>query len=185
MEVNMTRRKMLLMTAGATVLGLAALVGFADHNAIFADGDDDDEGQEKLIKLLGASKINLQQGLAASEQQGQPISAKFEVDEGKLQLSVYTVKEGKFFEVLINYTTGQLLRVEPITEGDDLAAANSQSAAMAKAKTTLKEAVDKTAVQSTNARVVSAMPSLKDERPVVSIALLDGEQFKTVQRPLD
>lgn len=180
----MTRRKILLMTAGATVLGLAALVGFADHNAIFAD-DDDDEGQEKLIKLLGASKINLQRGLAASEQQGQPISAKFEVDEGKLQLSVYTVKEGKFFEALINYTTGQLLRVEPITEGDDLAAANSQSAAMAKAKTTLKEAVDKAAAQSANARVVSAMPSLKDGRPVVSIALLDGEQFKTVQQPLD
>ena len=48
MVVNMTRRKMLLMTAGATVLGLAALVGFADHNAIFAD-DDDDKGQEALI----------------------------------------------------------------------------------------------------------------------------------------
>jgi hypothetical protein len=30
----------------------------------------------------------LQQGLAASEQQGKPISAKFEVDDGKLQLSV-------------------------------------------------------------------------------------------------
>jgi hypothetical protein len=59
MEVNMTRRKMLLMTADATVLGLAALIGFADHNAIFAD-DDDDKGQEALIKLLGTSKINLQ-----------------------------------------------------------------------------------------------------------------------------
>src|SRR5258705_6796475 len=70
MEVNMTRRKMLLMTAGATVLGLAALVGFADHNAIFANGDDD-EGQEALTNP-GASKINLQQGLAASEAQGQP-----------------------------------------------------------------------------------------------------------------
>jgi YVTN family beta-propeller protein len=31
MEVNMTRRKMLPMTAGATVLGLAALVGLADQ----------------------------------------------------------------------------------------------------------------------------------------------------------
>ena len=79
----MTRRKMLLMTAGATVLGLAALAGFADQNAIFAADDD----KEALIKLLGTSKINLQQGLAASEQQGQPISAKFEADEGKLQLS--------------------------------------------------------------------------------------------------
>src|SRR6266852_9321174 len=107
----MTRRKMLLMTAGATVLGVAALIGFADHNAIFAD-DDDDEGHEALIKLLDASKINLQQGLAASEQQGKPISAKFEVDEGKLQLSVYTAKDGKFFEVLINHVTGKVLRIE-------------------------------------------------------------------------
>ena len=180
----MTRRKMLLMTAGATVLGLAALIGFADHNAIFAD-DDDDKGQEALIKLLGTSKINLQQGLAASEQQGQPISAKFEVDEGKLQLSVYTAKDGKFSEVLVDYTNGKVMKAEPITEGDDLAAAKSQSAAMAKAKTTLKEAVDKAAAQSASARVVSAVPSLKDGHPVASIVLLDGEQFKTVQQPLD
>ncbi len=180
----MTRRKMLLMTAGATVLGLAALIGFADHNAIFAD-DDDDKGQEALIKLLGTSKINLQQGLAAaSEQQGLPISAKFEVDEGKLQLSVYTAKDGKFSEVLVDYTDGKVTKTEPITEGDDLAAAKSQSTAMAKAKTTLKEAVDK-AAGSGNARVVSAVPSLKDGRPLVSIALLDGEKIKTVQQPLD
>src|SRR6266851_10046169 len=177
MEVNMTRRKMLLMTAGATVLGVAALVGVADHNAIFAN-DDDDEGQEALIKLLDASKINLQQGLAASEQQGQPISAKFEADEGKLQLSVYTVKEGKFSEVLVDYTNGKVMKAEPITEGDDLAAAKSQSAAMTKAKTTLKEAVDKAAAQSAKAHVLSAVPSLKDGHPVVSIAFLDGEKIK-------
>ena len=179
----MTRRRMLLMTTGATVLGLAALVGFAGHNAIFAD--DDDEGQEALIKLLGAAKINLQQGLAAGEQQGQPISAKFEVDDGRLQLSVYTAKDGKFFEALVNYGTGQVLRIEPITEGEDLAAAKSQVAAMAKANTSLKEAVDKAMVPSPNARVISAVPGLKDGRPIASIALLDGEQVKTVQQSLD
>lgn len=134
---------------------------------------------------MDTSKINLQQGLAASEQQGQPISAKFEVDEGKLQLSVYTAKDGKFSEVLIDYTNGKVMKAEPITEGDDLAAAKSQSAAMTKAKTTLKEAVDKAAAQSANARVVSVVPSLKDGHAVVSIVLLDGEQFKTVQQPLD
>src|SRR5258708_21749207 len=85
MEVNMSRRKILLMNAVVTVLGLAALIGFADQNAIFAAEDDD---KKALVKLLGASKINLQQGLAASEQQGQPMSAKFEDEEGKLQLSV-------------------------------------------------------------------------------------------------
>ena len=181
----MTRRKMLLMTAGATVLGVAALVGFADRNAIFANGDDDDEGQEALIKLLDPSKINLQQGLAASEQQGQPISAKFEVDEGKLQLSVYTVREGKFSEVLVDHTNGKVTKAEPITEEDDLAAANTQSAAMTDAKITLKEAVDKAMTSSANVRVVSAVPSLRNGHPVVSIVILDGEQFKTVQQPLD
>ena len=180
----MTRRRMLLITVSATVLGVAALVGFAGRNAIFAD-DDDDEGQEALIKRLNAAKINLQQGLAASEQEGQPISAKFELDDGKFQLSVYASKDGKFSEVLVDYMDGKVIKAEPITEGDDLAAAKSQSAAMAKAKTTLKEAVDKAVTQSANARVVSAVPSLKDGRPVVSIVLLDGEQFKTVQQPLD
>jgi hypothetical protein len=183
MEVNMTRRKMLLMTAGATVLGLAALVGFADHNAIFAD--DDDDGQEALIKLLDSAKINLQQGLAASEQGGQPISAKFEVEDGKLQLSVYTAKDGKFFEGLVNHVTGQVLRIEPITEGDDFKAANSQSAAMAKANRSLKEAVDKAMAPAAKSRAISVMPSLNDGHPVASIVLLDGEQFKTVQQPLD
>jgi hypothetical protein len=138
MEVNMIRRQMLLVTAGATRLDW-----LADHSAIFAD-DDDDEGRKGLIKLLDTSKVNLQQGVAASEQQGKPVSAKFEVDDGKLQLlSVHGAKEDKFFEVLINYMTGQVLRIEPITEGDDLAAASSQSAAMAAVKTTLKQAVDK------------------------------------------
>ena len=181
----MTRRKMLLITTGAVVAGFAALVGFASHNAIFADDDDDDEGQEALLMLLGASKINLQQGLAASEQQGQPISGKFEVEKGKLQLSVYTAKDGKFFEVLVDYMNGQVAKVEPITEGDDLSASKSQSAAMAKAKITLKEAVDKAAARAANARVISAVPSLKDGRAVASIVLLDGEKFKTVQQPLD
>jgi hypothetical protein len=176
----MTRRKMLLMTAGATVLGIAALAGFGGHNTIFAA---EDEGA--LIKQLNTAKINLQQGLAASEKEGQPISAKFELDEGKLQLSVYTSKDGKFSEVLVDYMDGKVTKAEPITEGDDLAAAKSQSAAMAKAKNSLKEAVDKAAAQSAKARVVSAAPRLKDGRPVVSIAFVDGEQLKTVQQPLD
>src|SRR5258708_12084952 len=165
MEVNMTRRKMLLMTAGATALGLAALAGLADHTAIFAS-DDDEEGQEALIKRLGDAKISLQQGLAASEQTGQPISAKFEVEDGKLQLSVYTAKDGKFFEAVVNHVTGKVLKIEPITEGDDLAAANAQSAAMAKTKTSLKEAIDNAMAQSANTPAISVLPSLKAEPPM-------------------
>lgn len=180
----MTRRKMLLMTACATVLGLSALLSVANHNAVFAA--EDDEGREALIKRLDTAKINLQQGLAASQQEGQPISAKFEIDEGKLQLSVYTVKDGKFFELLVDYLDGKVTKSEPITKSDDLTAANSQRAAIATATTSLKDAVDKAVAASANLRAVSAVPDLKDDgHPVASIVLLDGEQFRTVQQPLD
>jgi hypothetical protein len=86
----MTRRKMLLMTTGAAVPGVAALIGFAGHNAIFAG--DDDKGQDALLKNLSDARVSLRQGSASSVQEGQPISATFEVEEGKLQLSLYTAK---------------------------------------------------------------------------------------------
>ena len=179
----MTRRKMLLMTAGATVLGLAALVGFAGHNASF--GDDEDNAQEALIKAMDAAKISLQQGLEASEQHGQPISAKFEIDDGKLQLSIYTAKDGKFSEVLVDYATGRILKVDPLQEGDDLTAAHEQSAAMANAKVSLKAAVDKTMSQSANVRAVNVLPALKDGHPVASIDVLNYNEIRAIQQPLD
>jgi hypothetical protein len=174
---------MMLMTAGAIALGFAGLAGFAGNYAFSAD--DEDASQEALIKLLDTAKVSLQQGLAAGEQQGKPISAKFEVDDGKLQLSVYVAKEGKFFEVLINHVTGKVLRAEPITEGDDLSAAKEQNAAMASAKTSLQAAVEKTIAQSANTRAVNVVPSMKDGHPIASIDVLTYNQVRAIQQPLD
>jgi len=49
-----------------------------------------------VAKYLLSAKVTPQQGLAAAESQGQPISGRFEVDEGHFQLSVYTGRGGKF-----------------------------------------------------------------------------------------
>jgi hypothetical protein len=100
--------------------------------------------------------------LTASEQEGQPISGKFEVEEGQFQLSIYTAKGGKFSEVLVDYTTGKVAKVEPITKPDDVAEATSQSAAMAKAKIPLREAVEKAASEAPDFRPVSVRPDLRD-----------------------
>jgi len=115
----MTRRKIILGAAtGSAVLGVAALVGIAGHYAILKDDDDDDDdGRDAVARGSRFAKVSLQQGLIASEKEGQPISGKFEVDRGKFQLSVYTVKDGKFSEVLVDYSTGQIAKVEPITKG--------------------------------------------------------------------
>ena len=120
MDLGTIRRKMMF----AAVFGFASMVGFAGHASIFARGDedgeitivaqDDDEAHEVLTKAVAAAKVSLQQGLMASEQEGRPISGKFELNEEKLQLSVYTAKDGKFSEELVDYTTGKVVKVEEI-----------------------------------------------------------------------
>jgi hypothetical protein len=171
----MYRRTMMLMA-------ILSLVAFSSS---FVRAADEHEEQRALIKAIGSAKVTLQQGLAAAEAQGQPISGKFEVDDGKLQLSVYTSKDGKFSEVVIDYARGKVAKSEPITEGDDLADAKVQSAAMAKTKTTLKAAVDKVLGQSPGFRAISVTPALKDGRPVAAVVLLKGKDFKTVQAILE
>ena len=160
----MTRRKIILGAAiGSAVLGVAALVGIAGHYAILRDDDDedDDDGRDAVARGSRFAKVSLQQGLTTGEQEGQPISGKFEVDRGKFQLSIYTAKDGKFSEVLVDYSTGQIAKVEPITKGEDLAAAQSQSAAMAKAKISLREAVEKALGEGAGFRALGAVPNLK------------------------
>jgi len=187
MEANMTRRKLVFAASvSAAVLSLAGLAGLAGHYGVLRDDDDDeDEGQGALIRALRFATVSLQQGLTASEQEGQPISGKFEVDKGSFQLSVYTAKGEKFTEVLVDYVSGKVSKAEPITGGDDLAAARSQSAAMANAKISLKDAVDKAIGEAAGFRAVGVVSNLKDRRPVASVLLLKGEQFKIVQQPLD
>src|SRR5262245_43957296 len=184
----MTRRKIILVAAfGSAALGVAALVGIAAHYAILKDADDDDDdgGRDAVARGSRFAKVNLQQGLIASEKEGQPISGKFEVDRGKFQLSVYTAKDGKFSEVLVDYSTGQIAKVEPITSGEDLAAAQSQSAAMAKAKISLREAVEKALGEAAGFRALGAVPNLKDGHAVASVLLLKGEEFKIVNQALE
>ena len=183
----MTRRKIILREAiGSVVLGVAALAGIAGHYAILKDDDDDDDqDRDAVMRSLRFAKVSLQQGLAASEQEGQPISGKFEMDRGKFQLSVYTSKDGKFSEVLVDYWTGNVAKVEPITKGEDLAAAQSQSAAMAEANTSLREAAEKALSQAAGSRAVGVVPNLKDGRAIASVLLLKGERFQIVDQALE
>ena len=182
----MTRREVLLTTALGLVL--VALEGVAVGNRpAFAIGPDQE--QAELANALGDAKVTLQQGLAASESEGQPISGKFEVQDGKLQLSVYTAKEGKFFEVIVDHVTGKIAKVEPINEGEDLSHAKSQKAAMDRAKVKLADAAVKSMGQAKgparDVRVVSVEPDLKDDRPEAKVVLLAGKQFSTASEHLD
>jgi hypothetical protein len=154
-------------------------------HTIWAQQKGNDKEHAELAKALKGVKFSLEKGLSASETQGKPISGKFEVEDGKLQLSVYTMKRDKFSEVIVDHKTGKVAKTEAITGGGDLTAAKAQSGAMAKAKSSLRVATEKAIKANKGFRAVSVMPSLKDGHPVADITLVKGEEFKTVSDKLD
>ncbi len=139
----------------------------------------------ELAKALKDAKISVERGLTASAKEGKPISAKYEMDEGKLQLSVYTMKGDTFSEVIVDHKTGKVAKTEPITQGDDLAHAKAQSEAMAKAKRSLDAAASEAVKVNKGYRVVSVMPALKDGHPVADVTLVKDTEWKTVSEKLD
>src|SRR5713101_3100738 len=97
-----------------------------------------EEERAALATAVNKAKVSLVRGLSASARKGNPISAKFEMEEGKLQLSVYTMKGDKFSEIIVDHNTGMVAKAEQIPSGEDLNAAKKQNEAMTKAKRSLR-----------------------------------------------
>src|SRR6266566_2481436 len=175
--MNMTRKTWLVPV-------LAAAAACWGSTLAAQDKDEEEGNQAAVAKAAMIARVSLERGLAASASHGQPISAKFETEEGKLQLSVYTVKGGKFFEVIVDHNTGKVIKAEPIAAGEDYTAAQNQSAAMAKAKGSLRAAVEKVVRDNAGYHAVGVTASLKDGRVVADVTLAKGEELKTVSVPL-
>lgn len=139
---------------------------------------------QALLRALPAATVSLQKGLDASAAKGKPISGKFEMEDGKLQLSVYTAKAGKFAEVIVDYSSGKVVKVEPITQGEDLNHARAQAEALAKSKLSLKAIADRVEHEQPGARVVSIVPGVSDKKAVADIELAQGGEIKTVTAPM-
>ncbi len=171
------------MIGRIVVSAIVALSLLIPHIAL-AQTDADKEHAE-LAKAMSGTKIPLERGITASAKEGKPISAKYEVEDGKLQLSVYTMKGDNFSEVIVDHKTGKVAKAEPITKADDLKAAKAQSAAMAKAERSLEAAASAAVKENTGFRAVSVMPAMKDAHPVADVTLLKGTNWKTVTEKLD
>src|SRR5215471_14943131 len=145
------------------VMFVLGFLSISSRHTAFAQSDKE---KAQLAAALPSAKVTLEAGIMASEREGKPISAKFEVEEGKLQLSVYTMKGDKFSEVIVDHQTGRIAKTEAITGGEDLAAAKQQAEAMAKAKSSLRTAVEAAVKANSGFRAVSVMPTLKSGKPV-------------------
>jgi hypothetical protein len=164
---------------------LAAAIAFPSSGFISARAEDSEKNSAALASALKDTKVNLGDGLKASEREGKPVSAKFEIDDGKLQLSVYAMKPDGFAEVVIDPKTGAIAKTEKITDAEDLEAAATQKAAMEKATISLLAATQKAVLANTGYQAVSITPEMKQGHPTADITLLQGEAVKKVAEKLD
>jgi hypothetical protein len=152
---------------------------------LFGSAQGEEKDQAALARSLQSAKATLEAGLKASEREGKPISGKFEIEDGKLQLSVYTAKGDDFSEEVLDPATGAIVKAEKITDADDLKEAKAQSAAMTKATQSLLTATEAAVKANAGSRAVSVEPEMKDGRPVAEVTLLQGSTFKKVNSKLD
>lgn len=144
-----------------------------------------DDDVAALAAALKEAKFTLQDGLKASEREGRPISAQFEIDNGKLELSVYTAKGDDFTEVIADANSGAVVSAEKITDNDDLNDAMDQKAAMDKATVPLLEAVNTAEKENPGSRVVGIFADIEDGHAVAQVTLLQGTTAKKVSEKLD
>jgi hypothetical protein len=173
--MNVMRQNSIFSIAAAAALLMAGLPSWAG----------DGMNPAALAKALQQASLPLEKALKVSWREGKPVSAKYEIENGALQLSIYTLKGDRFSELIVDHTSGAAANDAWITDSADMKAAQAQAAAMAKAKVTL-DVVTANAVQGhPGYRAVSAVPALEDGRPIAVVTLMKGEQVKKAVEKLD
>lgn len=154
----------------ATSLMASLLFASSSHAAGSADSE--------TVSRLGQSKHTLVQGIRqAAKTQGAPISAKFEFEDGKFWLSVYTAKSG--IEADAEHNTLMELKGEPNTavwnpnvevfeDKKHLTRSTMQLTLLQQSKLDLAAVVEKA---SANEKGVpySAIPAIKNGKGVVVV----------------
>ena len=147
-------------------------------------------GREALARALTGAWLPLESGLVLGSTQGTPLSAKYEIEDGTLQLSVYTLKADSFSgdtfsEVIVDFSAGMIAQIDALTDSGDVSAAQDQKAAMMAARRSLAAATAGAVNANPGYRAVSAMPRLDGSRPIVEVTLLRGNDWKVVTEQLD
>ena len=126
------RQNLIFSIAAAAALLLAGSPSWAEEEM----------NPAAMAKALQQASLPLEKATKVSEREGKPISAKYEIEKGALQLSIYTMKGDRFSELILDHKSGAVAKDEWITEADDLKAAQAQAAAMAPYAALIAEALN-------------------------------------------
>jgi len=174
-----------------TFLAITFLVSFSCSPLVASAEDSADT--KALLDALGKSKLSLVQGIRqAAKASGAPISAKFEMEDGKLSLSVYTA--GKGLSVPAEKNVLQELsgspegakwdpKAEVFSDVPHVARSAEQLAVMALGASSLIKAIG-LAQKTQPGTVFSITPAIKDHKPVAEILVASNGKVRKVIQPL-
>ena len=171
------RRTMIMALAACSILAWLPLTALGQPAS--------SANRDALARELAGAWLPLESGMTVSRSEGTPISAKYEIDDGAFQLSIYTMRGDEVREVIVDYSVGTIAKIAVITDGGDLAAAQSQKQALARATRPLEVATGEVVRANPGYRAVSAMPRLDDGRPMVEVVLVNGKDWRVVLQRLD
>jgi uncharacterized membrane protein YkoI len=177
--------KQFSMTTGVAAISIAALLAVVSSFPASAAGDD--QSTQALTAKLKESKISLADGIRQAEKQyGLAISAKFELEDGALNLSVYNAKEGRGKDAEHNVLTEAAgdaskspwaPKLEVFVDKEHLTRSATQLTLVQTSKLGLADAVKKVANRGT---VYSVAPAIAGNAVVyeVLVAATDGKSTK-------
>ena len=183
----MKRRSVL--TAGAmlvaTMFGLIAAVPVVNA--------DDSKDTKALLEALGKTKHTLIDGMRQAAKGGAvAISAKFELEDGKLSLSVYTAEKGLAVEPeknVLQELSGSPEqdkwepKVEVFKDVPHVARSSEQLTLMALGKSSLADIIAR--VEKTQqGKVFSVTPTIRNHKPVAEVLVAEKGKVKKLFQPL-
>jgi hypothetical protein len=159
--------------------GPALVATYLSSSGLAVARDRDEEPDPVIFRIaLADSTVTLQAGMAAGAHQGRPVSARFEMPDGDLQLGVFTATRSGFVETILDPKGGVVISTAQITDADDLAEAIAQKAAMERATVPLVAATERAIEENPGSRAVSVVPELRNGHPVAIVTLQQSRRFR-------
>src|SRR5947207_2391122 len=182
----MKRRSVLQFSAIFLVLLSGAIAALPAARA------DDSKDTQALIEALGKSKHTLADGMRQAAKGGAvPISAKFEMEDGKLSLSVYTAEKGLSVEPeknVLQELSGSPEdkwepKVEVFKDVPHVARSSEQLTLMALGRASLAQIIER-AEKSQSGMVFSVTPVIRNHKPAAEVLVADKGKVKKLLQPL-
>jgi hypothetical protein len=175
MEVNMMMKNLVL----AIAFGLATLA--SSYAVVSAE-----QADHALLKAMGEARHSLQQGIAQVAKGTEvPTEAKYEMENGKLMLSVYTSAKGfdtpaednSFIEYKGDATTATWApKKEVFADFKHIARAAQYHSLLSMTKMTIPAIIQKASAQGT---VSSVKEKIRNGKPVFEVMSAQGNTVKT------